>query len=468
MLYSVIIPVYNCKEYVDECIGSVSDQITEDCELIIVDDGSTDGTQDIIRRYEASRNNITVIRNDHKGPAAGKNAGLAVSKGDYISFIDSDDRLKNGFLFKSLPLIEPETDLYIFGIERNPLSGIRESMTLTDRVFPDSSVFADAYIREHRFLIYSSGNKFYKRSHIEELGLRFDENIAFGADRLFNYKYLEGCGKIVASSLVMLEYIQRTSNTAASKHVPGFFDCVMELHKAKMDCFLNLSKDTSIEEQIDFISYDLTKEMEVTINRFNDHPEEIEENLPKLNAMIFKDQDDPSIPVDFMLVTGSSNCEYKAVKAVELGKNNPDLIYIVSGGNLHKSETKTEAEYMADYLKEHGIPENKIHIENRSRNTDQSLLYSFAMIKNIRNQMGLVREETKTGIITGAFHIPRTKLIAERIPTLTNETYYFFPAYGASTSLDNWYHDSYGRQVILEEYKKLFWLANQPDYSMEE
>ena len=73
----------------------------------------------------------------------------------------------------------------------------------------------------------------------------------------------------------------------SSRHIPGYFDNIMMLHRAKMDCFLSLSKGTTAEEKRSFKAYDVSREIELTIGRFMDHPEEIEENLPKINQYIF-------------------------------------------------------------------------------------------------------------------------------------------------------------------------------------
>ena len=460
MLYSVIIPAYNCEDHIEDCIESVLSQLTEDCELIIVDDGSTDGTRDLLGKYENSNYNVSVLYETHKGASAARNRGIEKAAGDYISFTDADNRLKDGFISCTLDSIDDGTDLRIFGIERKLYDGRIEPATVSDREFTDSSVFADAYIREHKFMIYSCCNKFYRRSHIEDMNIRFNEDVSFGEDRLFNYSYLRGCGKIVTSSKIMLDYVQRSPESMSDAYVPGYFECAMKLHDAKMDCFLGLSKNTSQVERADFIAYDMAREIDLTINRFEFHPKEKEENLPKLNALIFSGQDDPSLPINYMIIAGSSNCEYKVERALEISKSNPVLTFIVSGGNLHKSGKVTEAEFMAKYLIDHGISSDKVFLENKARNTELGLIYSFSIIKNHRKEHGISSEDCKTAILTGAFHIPRARLVAERLPSLENENYYFFPAYGASTTLDNWYCDHYGRQVILNEYEKLIWLSN--------
>lgn len=86
-LVSVVIPVYNCERYLVSSIDSVLHQSYEPIELIVVDDGSTDGSEEIIRHYS----NLTAFRQSHKGVSAARNLGVSKASGEYIAFLDADD-----------------------------------------------------------------------------------------------------------------------------------------------------------------------------------------------------------------------------------------------------------------------------------------------------------------------------------------------------------------------------------------
>jgi len=88
---SVIIPCYNRKMYIDECIRSVLASTLKDIEVILVDDGSSDATKDILVETEKNYGNVKVVRCQHKGPYEARWTGLAASSGEYIHFMDSDD-----------------------------------------------------------------------------------------------------------------------------------------------------------------------------------------------------------------------------------------------------------------------------------------------------------------------------------------------------------------------------------------
>ena len=95
---SVIIPVYNTAEYLRECLDSVFSQTQDDFELICIDDGSTDGSLELLRDYEATHGNMTVLESGRARQGAARNIGLLHARGTYVFFCDSDDVMRPGLL----------------------------------------------------------------------------------------------------------------------------------------------------------------------------------------------------------------------------------------------------------------------------------------------------------------------------------------------------------------------------------
>ena len=115
MTISVIIPVYNVKPYLRQCLDSVIHQTYEDLEIIIVDDGSTDGSEVICDEYKGKDSRIRVIHQDNRDLSAARNAGLDIATGDFIMFVDSDDWVEPEFC--ELPYraaVENDADIVIF------------------------------------------------------------------------------------------------------------------------------------------------------------------------------------------------------------------------------------------------------------------------------------------------------------------------------------------------------------------
>ena len=91
---SVIVPVYNVKEYLRQCLDSIINQSLKEMEIILVNDGSTDGSDEICKEYLAIDNRVKLINQKNAGLAAARQAGLDIAKGEYIGFVDSDDWLE--------------------------------------------------------------------------------------------------------------------------------------------------------------------------------------------------------------------------------------------------------------------------------------------------------------------------------------------------------------------------------------
>ncbi len=99
-MVSVIIPVYNVEKYISECLESLIHQTYKDIEIIIVNDGSTDSSEEIIKSYLEESNNIIYIYQKNKGTAEARNKGIESANGDYVLFVDSDDYLDKDMIQK--------------------------------------------------------------------------------------------------------------------------------------------------------------------------------------------------------------------------------------------------------------------------------------------------------------------------------------------------------------------------------
>lgn len=102
MKISIIIPVYNTEKYLTECLDSLINQTYKDLELIIINDGSTDNSMNIIKKYQKKYDNIKVFEQENSGQSVARNVGLKYATGDYIMFVDSDDYIELDMVEKML------------------------------------------------------------------------------------------------------------------------------------------------------------------------------------------------------------------------------------------------------------------------------------------------------------------------------------------------------------------------------
>jgi len=106
LAFSIIIPVYNVELYLEECLNSLINQTFNDFEVICINDGSTDRSGDILKKYSEKDNRFKIINQENKGQSAARNTGLIEAKGEYVVFIDSDDWVENNLLESIYKIIE--------------------------------------------------------------------------------------------------------------------------------------------------------------------------------------------------------------------------------------------------------------------------------------------------------------------------------------------------------------------------
>ncbi len=186
---SIIIPVYNTEEYISDCLDSILSQTYKNFEVIIVDDGSTDNSFNIVKDYQKNNNNITVLHIENSGVSAARNIGIKHAKGEFLLFVDSDDTLYDYCLSTFVKeLTNFDLDLLIGGsdITHHPYN--KKSKYWGKNLISNSP--------KQSFEIYATGNfiitpwnKLVKKSFIIEHDLFFEQGI-INEDELWNFKLL--------------------------------------------------------------------------------------------------------------------------------------------------------------------------------------------------------------------------------------------------------------------------------------
>ena len=219
---SVIVPVYNVEEYLEECLDSIINQTLEDIEIICVNDGSTDNSLKILEKYSQKDERIKIISQENQGLGATRNNGMEYAKGEYISFIDSDDYISKD-AFKSLydNAITNNSDIVLFSITHFFEDGTsyvtknKIEYTLKNQDF-SQYIFNDIDVKNH-ILEYpwNSVSKLYKNEFLKKENIKFPINIAY-EDVLFHVKVIL---KAKSISLVPKHYYKyRRSNTSSIMH----------------------------------------------------------------------------------------------------------------------------------------------------------------------------------------------------------------------------------------------------------
>ena len=116
---SIIVPLYNVEEYLEECLESIRNQTYTDIEVILVNDGSTDGSKQICERFCQIDSRFRLINQENQGQSVARNRGFKESIGQYIMFVDSDDVINTNVLEVLLPYMKPDVDIVECGMTRD-------------------------------------------------------------------------------------------------------------------------------------------------------------------------------------------------------------------------------------------------------------------------------------------------------------------------------------------------------------
>ncbi len=192
-LVSIIVPIYNTERYLPACLDSIIAQTHQNLEIILIDDGSTDHSDQIADSYAKKDSRIKVTHQKNQGQSAARNLGLTMVKGEYVSFLDSDDEIKPTFIEKLLaPLASSNTSLSVCGIHYKRLkTNTAENVYISQlrpRRKPESLKAYIVYLLAIDGRMYSSVNKLY-RAEIAT-NLHFDTKLNFAEDTKFVLDYL--------------------------------------------------------------------------------------------------------------------------------------------------------------------------------------------------------------------------------------------------------------------------------------
>jgi len=182
---SIIIPVYNVEKYIRQCLDSILQQTLKDIEIIIIDDGSTDNSKEIVDEYQSLWDNVMVFHKENGGQGSARNVGLQYATGEYIYFMDSDDYLEKNAL-ESLyeEAHSKKLDILLFGAviftEEDALND-RMSQFAYSRIHCLNSVMSG---KEAFCLTYPENEyvtsvclRFYNRMFLERINLKFADGI---------------------------------------------------------------------------------------------------------------------------------------------------------------------------------------------------------------------------------------------------------------------------------------------------
>lgn len=230
MLLSIIIPVHNTEKYLAFCVESVYEQglPLNEFEVILVNNASTDNSLDVCRKLKASHSNVVLIHTDIPGVSNARNLGMQQAQGEYIHFIDSDDKLLAGMYaaYKSV-VVDDQPDMIVSGIDnyyetenRHLLQNPKETCNLSDKksvcdrirnMTPDEKIW----------LMNVIWNKWYRRSFLLDTKAKFDTSLRVGEDFVFNCAVFTELNSYSVISQAFYLYFHRNAKSALNQFHKG-------------------------------------------------------------------------------------------------------------------------------------------------------------------------------------------------------------------------------------------------------
>lgn len=272
---SIVMPVFNSGKYLNIAIDSILLQSFRDFELILVDDGSTDGSSDICDDYAAKDNRIIVVHQQNAGLCNARNAALKIAKGEYIAFCDHDDEYIQGLLKDNYCIAKShDLDLVKFCKKWDTYIGDKLVSSSTN-YFPDSifnrNEFKDKLIELNKLDFFSCvWDGLFKRSFLIDNNILFDPFFKYGGeDYDFIYRCLINAKHIGFNSKVYYHHYTRSTFSTSSKFDPQKIEVVrkrFEMFKVLIDAY-SINMEDYQEEYTRFFIKDFVVPIVMQLNR---------------------------------------------------------------------------------------------------------------------------------------------------------------------------------------------------------
>ena len=264
---SIIVPVYNTGIYLNGCIESIINQTLTDWELFLIDDGSLDDSGKICDKFAERDNRITVIHKKNEGVSVARNTGLALAKGEYIGFVDSDDTIKPQMyerLYaeakKSLAEIVMCDAVTVLGNneERDTIAQLSDSCTI------EKSCFTPSLLKE---MAGSTWRCIYSNSLIQKYCVNFPVGLKFSEDRVFNIYMMGYANKVCYLKEAFYNRLMRDGSAVNSFHI-DYFESV-KYAKKSTELAIKDAWDDDIDYQTEYLSQFIFASISSINNFFN-------------------------------------------------------------------------------------------------------------------------------------------------------------------------------------------------------
>lgn len=254
LLISIIVPVYNCEEYIEECIKSISKQTYENIEIIIVNDGSKDNSLNIIKKISNQDNRIKYIDKKNEGANIARKVGIEASNGKYVMFVDSDDWIDYQTINELVSIINknPNIDMIKFSMLLEPS---HKSVDIFEEKYLEIDKSRFEMIYELFITSYKMNSicaTLIKRKIIDKDQKSLNVNRCFAEDLLINIDIIDKCNEIVFMNKPFYHYRNNQKSTTKLKKKEIIIKNVYEALDSYKELYKYSEKWKINQNRIDF------------------------------------------------------------------------------------------------------------------------------------------------------------------------------------------------------------------------
>ena len=249
-LISVIIPVYNTKDYLDQCLGSIQRQTLRDIEVIIIDDGSNDGSEKICDEYGKRDNRFHILHQKNAGLAAARNIGIEQSRADYIMWADSDDWVEPTFCEEALKAVtENRADIVVFRYILQTNRGPEET-----KPFPKVGIIIKEKAMTEYWPIITPivWNKLYRRNLFKNV--QYPEGHTY-EDHATTYRVFQAAERICLNNQCLYNYRNERKGSISNQQTPEILQDAYHYRITRLNELKAWGYDIGQEEVKEAVTY---------------------------------------------------------------------------------------------------------------------------------------------------------------------------------------------------------------------
>ena len=256
-LISVVVPAYNCEKTIERCLYSILNQTYTYLQVIVVNDGSTDNTEAVVKRIQKEDNRIEIVSIPNGGVSHARNTGIENAKGDYITFLDSDDFIDSQ-MYENLVLLTREYQVQIVHCSYINVDEDGRKINAvgnTGRIIEQSHDEAIECFLTDQLFCESLWNKLYSRELFDSI--RLDESLRINEDVLANFMLFDSAERSVYIDKAFYSYVNN-SHSATHLEEGGYYSAEQSLIVAKEIYQMSVNK-----------SYELLAKRKVAVKALN-------------------------------------------------------------------------------------------------------------------------------------------------------------------------------------------------------